>query len=90
MLLLTAFSRFFVMGITIVGLPFLVRTILSLDAKYYGAAESTLAIATIAGSIAAGLLTGKLRFRSLSLALAAIGMCMLPAGIIFFPGRIRL
>lgn len=86
LLLLAACSRFFVMGVTLVGLPFLVRTILSLDAKYYGAAESALAIATIAGSIAAGLLTGKLRFRSLSLALAAIGMCMLPAGIIFFSG----
>ena len=73
LLLLAACSRFFVMGVTLVGLPFLVRTLLSL-----------------AGSIAAGLLTGKLRFRSLSLALAAIGMCMLPAGIIFFPGRIRL
>ncbi len=86
LLLLAACSRFFVMGVTLVGLPFLVRTLLSLDAKYYGAAESALAIATIAGSIAAGLLTGKLRFRSLSLALAAIGMCMLPAGIIFFSG----
>lgn len=47
MLLLTAFSRFFVMGITIVGLPFLIRTVLGFDAKYYGAAESALAVATI-------------------------------------------
>lgn len=50
MLLLTAFSRFFVMGITIVGLPFIVRTVLGLNAQYYGAVESSLAITTILGS----------------------------------------
>ena len=55
MLFLTAFSRFFVMGITIVGLPYIVRTVLGLNAQYYGAAESALAIATILGSIAAGI-----------------------------------
>ncbi len=36
MLLLAAFSRFFVMGVTLVGLPFLVRAVLGLDAKFYG------------------------------------------------------
>lgn len=46
-LLLTAFSRFFVMGVTLVGLPFLVRTVLGLDAKFYGGAESALAVAEI-------------------------------------------
>ena len=50
MLLLTAFSRFFVMGITIVGLPYIVRTVLGLNAQYYGAVESSLAITTILGS----------------------------------------
>ena len=65
MLLLTAFSRFFVMGITIVGLPFLVRTVLGLNAKYYGAAESALAVATILGSIAAGVLAEKLKIFSI-------------------------
>jgi len=61
MLLLASLSRFFVMGITVVGLPYIVRTILGLNAKYYGAAESALAVATIIGSIAAGVLTGKLK-----------------------------
>ena len=85
-LLLTAFSRFFVMGVTLVGLPFLVRTVLGLDAKFYGGAESALAVATIMGSIAAGLLTGKLRSGRLSYVLAAIGICIIPAGVIFlFP-----
>ena len=82
-LLLAASSRFFVMGVTLVGLPFIVRTILGLDAKYYGGAESALAIATILGSIAAGFMTGKLKSGSLSWVLAAIGACIIPAGMAF-------
>jgi len=83
MLLLTAISRFFVMGITLVGLPFIVRTVLGLNAQYYGAAESGLAIATILGSIAAGFLTQKLKIHSLSVLLASMGVFMIPVGIIF-------
>lgn len=83
MLFLTAFSRFFVMGITIVGLPFLVRTVLGLNAKYYGAAESALAVATILGSIAAGVLAEKLKIHKLSVLLASLGIFMIPAGIVF-------
>ncbi len=83
MLLLTAVSRFFVMGITIVGLPFIVRTVLGLNAQYYGAAESALAVATILGSIAAGFLTGKLKIHRLSVLLASIGVFIIPAGIVF-------
>ncbi len=86
MLLLAAFSRFFVMGVTLVGLPFLVRAVLGLDARFYGGAESAMAVATILGSIAAGLLTGKLKSGRLSYVLAAIGICIIPAGVIFlFP-----
>lgn len=83
MLLLTAFSRFFVMGITIVGLPFIVRTVLGLNAQYYGAAESALAIATIFGSVAAGLLAEKLKIHRLAIMLASMGVFIIPAGIIF-------
>ena len=86
MLLLASLSRFFVMGITVVGLPYIVRNVLELNAKYYGAAESALAVATIIGSIAAGLLTGKLKTQKLSLVLAALGIFIIPAGIAFlFP-----
>ena len=86
MLLLTAFSRFFVIGITIVGLPFLVRNVLGFDAKYYGAAESALAVATILGSIAAGVLAEKLKTHKLSVLLATLGIFIIPAGIVFlFP-----
>ncbi len=83
MLFLTAFSRFFVMGITIVGLPFLVRTVLGFNAKYYGAAESALAVATILGSIAAGILAEKLKIHKLSVLLATLGIFIIPAGIVF-------
>ncbi len=84
MLLLTAVSRFFVMGILMVGFPFMVRSVLQLNARYYGAAESALAIATILGSAAAGLLTATLKkTHNTSALLASLGVCMMPAGIIF-------
>ncbi len=82
-LLLAALSRFFVMGVTLVGLPFLVRTVLGLDAGYYGAAESVLAVAVIAGSMAAGVLAGKVQKGGLSSMLAAVGLCIVPAGLAF-------
>lgn len=82
-LLLAALSRFFVMGVTLVGLPFLVRTVLGLDARYYGAAESVLAVAVIAGSMAAGALAGKIEKGGLSPMLAAVGLCIVPAGLAF-------
>lgn len=86
MLFLAAVSRFFVMGLTIVGLPYLVRNVLGLGAEYYGAAESFLAVAAIAGSVAAGLLAGKLKAGSLAYILAAVGVFLLPAGMAFlFP-----
>ncbi len=83
MLLLTAFSRFFVMGITIVGLPYIVRTVLGFNAQYYGAAESALAVATILGSVAAELLTGKMKIHRLSILLASMGVFIIPVGIAF-------
>lgn len=83
LLLLTAVSRFFVMGILMVGLPFLVRTVLLLNARYYGAAESALAVATIIGSLMAGLLSAKLTTRSIPALLASLGIFILPAGTAF-------
>ncbi len=83
MLSLTALSRFFVMGVTLVGLPFIIRTILHLNARYYGAAESALAIATICGSVLAALLSKKLKIHNLALLLASLGIFILPAGCVF-------
>lgn len=83
MLLLVSVSRFFVMGITIVGLPYIVRATLGLNARYYGAAESALAVATIIGSLAAGGLVGKLKIHKLSQVLAVLGIFIIPAGMAF-------
>lgn len=83
LLLFTALSRFFVMGITLVGLPYMVCTLLGLNPRYYGAAESALAVATILGSLAAGLLAGRWQPRRLHLLLVAIGASILLAGLPF-------
>lgn len=86
MLLLVALSRFFVMGLTVVGLPYLIRNVLELGAGYYGAAESAQAVAIIIGSIAAGLLAGRMNMGRLPILLAVIGAFIIPGGIAFlFP-----
>lgn len=82
-LLLATLVNFFVIGTVMVGLPYIVRTILGLNAGYYGAAESMLGVAAIIGSIAAGLLTGKLKMEILPIILAILGAFLVPAGIIF-------
>lgn len=83
LLLLSAIVSFFVIGTVMIGLPYIVRTILGLNAEYYGAAESVLGFSAMLGSIAAGLLTGKLKIHRLSTVLAALGAFLIPAGIIF-------
>ena len=83
MLFFTSFCRFFVTGITIVGLPYIVRTVLSLNAKYYGAAESVLAIATILGSIIAGLFAEKLKIYKLHNIICFMGIFIIIAGVAF-------
>ena len=83
LLLLTGCSRFFVMGILVVGLPFLVRNLLGLSSAYYGAAESALAVATILGSGAAGILGERLNMQRLSLLLASMGLFLIPPGLGF-------
>ncbi len=83
MLLLTAFSGFFVMGVTVVGLPYIVRTVLGLGAQYYGALESAQAVAAILGSIVAGLIAKRLKIHRLSYIFALIGIFIIPAGVVF-------
>lgn len=83
LLLLVACIGFFVGGIATVGMPFMIRNILGLDATYYGAAESALGAAAIAGSIAAGVLVTKLKIEKLYLLLALLGISFLPAGLAF-------
>ena len=74
LLLLAAGTRFFVMGVTVVGL----------GAEYAGAAESVSAVAVILGSAMAGLLAEKWKTRRLAFVLAAMGASLFPAGVAFF------
>ncbi|MCH1978149.1 MFS transporter [Lawsonibacter sp. OA9] len=86
LLILSAIISFFVIGTAMVGLPYIVRTVLGLNAEYYGAAESALGFAAIAGSIAAGVLTGKLKSGKLSRVLLLLGGFVVMAGMVFlFP-----
>lgn len=83
MLLLSALVSFFVMGTAMVGLPYIVRNVLGLNAEYYGFAESALGFVAIIGSIAAGLLTEKMKHGKLSIVVVVLGVFLFPAGIIF-------
>ncbi|OPX42973.1 enterobactin exporter EntS [Ruminiclostridium hungatei] len=83
LLLLIAIISFFIASLATVGMPFMIRNVLGLDATFYGAAESALGAASIAGSIAAGLLVGKFKNSKLYLLLAALGISLLPAGLAF-------
>ncbi len=80
LLLLATLSGFFVIGVMVVGLPYLVRTVLGLGPQYYGGAESILAAAAVAGGVAAGLLGAKAKTERLWIPLAALGVFLLPAG----------
>lgn len=82
-LILTAVISFFVQGVALVGLPYIVRTVLSLNANYYGAMESMLGFTGILGSIIAGLIVEKFKIRKLYLTLLIIAVPLLPCGIIF-------
>lgn len=82
-LLLAALVSFFVMGIAMVGAPYIVRTILGLPAVYYGVVESMMGVSAILGGVAAGMLVGKLKIEKLSVVLAALGAFIVPAGVVF-------
>ena len=49
LLLLAALASLFVTGTAVVGLPYLVRTVLGLSAELYGLAESALGVAAVLG-----------------------------------------
>lgn len=90
-LLLVTLLAFLIQGVCLVGLPFLVRTVLGLSAAHYGALESALAVASIAGSLLAGFLVGRLKTERLYLPLLCIGLFFLPMGLAFlFPAGVGL
>lgn len=83
LLLLAALVSLFVAGTAVVGFPYLVRTVLGLSAGYYGAAESAMGAASVAGSLCAALPAKRLRLRSLGVIFIGFGLCLLPGGIAF-------
>lgn len=83
LLLLAALASFFVVGTAVVGLPFLVRNVLGLSANHYGAAESLMGGASVAGALAVGMLAGRLREKGLQSLLIAVGAVLIPAGAEF-------
>lgn len=83
LLSLVTMAAFFIQGLALVGFPYIVRTILGLNANFYGAAISILSLAGIVGSIMTGLLAAKFKIRSLHITLFGIGFFLLPVGIVF-------
>ena len=83
LLLLAALASLFVAGTVVVGFPFLVRTVLGLPAGYYGAAESAMGVAAVLGSLFVGLMAQRFRLRWLALVFVGLGLCLLPAGLVF-------
>ena len=83
LLLLAALASFFVVGTAVVGLPFLVRNVLGLSANHYGAAESLMGGASVAGALAVGMLAGRLREKGLQSLLIAVGAVLIPAWAAF-------
>lgn len=85
-LMLAAIISFFIQGVALIGLPYIVRNTLGLSANHYGAAESLLGLAGLAGSITAGLTVTKVRISKLAWTIIGMGLFLLPIGVAFlFP-----
>lgn len=83
LLLLAGLVSLFVAGTVVVGFPYLVRTVLGLSARHYGAAESAMGAAAILGGALVSLLAGRMRPRHLSAVFSLVGLCLLAAGGVF-------
>ena len=82
-LLLAASMNFLLVGIIVVGLPYLVRTVLGLSAEAYGAASSALGLSAVLGGLCVSLLVTKLKTQKLYMLLVAVGAALIPIGIAF-------
>lgn len=83
LLLLAALASLFVTGTAVVGLPYLVRTVLGLSAELYGLAESALGVAAVLGGALVAALAKRLRARHLAWVLTGVGLCLAPCGLVF-------
>ena len=80
---LSALASMLIAGALVVGFPYLVRTVLGLSARHYGAAESAMGVAAILGGALVTLLAGRMRPQHLTAVLVLVGLCLLPAGAAF-------
>ena len=80
---LSALASMLIAGALVGGFPYLVRTVLGLSARHYGAAESAMGVASIVGGALVTLLAGRLRPRRLAPVFVLVGFCLLPAGAAF-------
>lgn len=83
LLLLAALTSLFMAGTAVVGFPFLVRTVLGFSAQHYGAAESAMGMAAIAGGAWMSLRGQKLRPLKLYWVFVGLGLSLIPAGLAF-------
>ena len=83
LLLLAALTSLFMAGTAVVGFPFLVRTVLGFSAQHYGAAESAIGMAAIAGGAWMSLRGQKLRPLKLYWVFVGLGLSLIPAGLAF-------
>ena len=70
LLLLAALISMLLVGVLVIGFPFLVRNVLGLSAEHYGAAESALG-------------ASKMKIKHMPFIIAAAGFCFFPAGLAF-------
>lgn len=80
---LAALMNLLMAGVTTVGFPYLVRTVLVLPPLFYGAAESLLGAGAILGGVLAGRAGQKAQSRRLADILAAAGGCLVLIGLAF-------
>lgn len=83
LLILSAVSAFFLIGIATVGLPYLVRTVLSMSSTHYAISESVIGFSAILGSIIGGVIATKLQGKHLYLFIFLVGLSLFPVGIAF-------
>lgn len=83
MLWVVSLVTFLIQGVCTVGFPYIIRNVLGLGAIYYGASESIVGLAAIAGGILAGLAASKITPENIHLIIGALGLFLIPPGILF-------
>ncbi len=81
--LMIAVYSLFIVSTIMVGLPYMIRTVLGLSSQLYGAAQGLMAAAGIAGGIASGFLADRLKTSRLYWLLVLSGAALVPVGAAF-------